>query len=206
MPRYIFETKSHDAWDVVVYEHTNALLSDIVQTHPPSSILYTTSIHPLTMSSPYAPPPLTPREAVTEVLYRCLHAIDSNDKDGFNSSFVQTEELTFEELSSEAAPMLHLVGWSSFSAFMQQLFDIITTHTTSNVLVEFQDADTAILKCTSVAYHVRPENVAATQETSFTGYSLYTLTIVKDGGAWKIKRWEIKLSRSTGDLASVLTL
>jgi hypothetical protein len=37
---------------------------------------------------------LTPREAIADALARCIHGIDTNDRDLFTSACLQTEDLS----------------------------------------------------------------------------------------------------------------
>ncbi|KAJ5542835.1 hypothetical protein N7535_005259 [Penicillium sp. DV-2018c] len=140
---------------------------------------------------------LTPREAVIDALHRCLLGIDSNDRALFKSAC-----LTDETMSVIAGATI-LNGWTMIDEFFEKLFAMVTTHLTSNIRVHIEDgADTASLTCHALAAHVRTEDALKVEDTSYTASSLYFLDLVRDGsdGLWKIKRWEIKVQWTTGDV------
>lgn len=53
---------------------------------------------------------------------------------------------------------------------------------------------------------MRPEDKTKVEETSYTGYSLYSIDMVRDkaDGLWKIKNWNVNLLRTTGDSSIVM--
>ena len=94
-------------------------------------------------------PSLTPREAVADALHRCLLAIDSNDRELFESACLKDESM-----SVVAGPMA-VNGWTAISDFFERLFKLVTTHTTSNVRVHLEDgANTAFIN----AHAIRSES------------------------------------------------
>ncbi|PVH93451.1 hypothetical protein DM02DRAFT_676840 [Periconia macrospinosa] len=142
---------------------------------------------------------LSPREEVADALYRCLQGLDSNNRDLFETSMLKTEDFRF------ISTMFTIEGWTALTTRFEIVFNLITTHITSNVRVELTGPDTASLTCQAVSYHVRPEDQFKVQECSFTGYNLYDIDLVKDeaDGLWKIKTWNIDVRRTTGDAAIV---
>lgn len=154
------------------------------------------------MTNPYA---LTPREAVTDALHRAILGLDSNDRALFASACLATDEI--EWVGGGYA----VRGWDAVSALFERVFALVTVHVVSNVRVSFQEfggdrgkeVKEARLTAHAVSYHVRPENKESVEERSFTGYSLYDLVLVKAEDGWKIKRWEAKVLRTTGDRSIV---
>jgi hypothetical protein len=157
------------------------------------------------MAEPAIPTPLSqhltslnPREAVTDALYRCLLGIDSNDRGMFESACLKDESM------SVVAGPINLESWNVVNDFFQRLFTLITTHITSNIRIEMKDGeDTASLTAHAIAYHVRPDDAYKEEDTSYTAWNLYSIDLVKDGSLWKIKEWEIKTLRTTGDRAVI---
>jgi hypothetical protein len=143
---------------------------------------------------------LSPREAVADALHRTLLGIDSNNRDLFESGCLKNESLTVV-----AGPFV-MNGWAAMNDSFLKLFDLVTTHITSNIRVELKDgADTASLTAHALSYHVRPDDALKPEDTSYTASSLYFIDLVKDSndGLWKIKKWEIKVLWTTGDSAIV---
>ncbi|KAF2242315.1 hypothetical protein BU26DRAFT_438662 [Trematosphaeria pertusa] len=150
------------------------------------------------MADPVTLTALSPRKAVADALHRCMLGIDSNNRALFESSCLKNESMTVV-----AGPMT-FEGWPAISDFFFRLFDLVTTHITSNIRVELKDgADTASMSAHVLAYHVRPDDAFTPEDTSYTGACLYWIDLVKDcgDGLWRIKKWEIKILWSTGDRA-----
>lgn len=55
----------------------------------------------------------------------------------------------------------------------------------------------------ALSYHVRPDDALKPEDTSYTASSLYFVDLVRDSndGLWKIKKWDIKVQWTTGDIA-----
>lgn len=139
---------------------------------------------------------LTPREAIADTLHRCLRGIDSNDRELFDSAFVQDESMLVR------AGGIRLEGWTVISAFFERVFDVVTSHLTSGIRIEVEEgADTAFMTANSIAYHVRSEDALVMEDTSYTSACLYEIDLVKGGkdGLWKIRNWELKILWTTGD-------
>ncbi|CAI6331034.1 unnamed protein product [Periconia digitata] len=152
------------------------------------------------MSTPQTAEALAEREAVQDALHRCILGLDSNDRPLWESSMSKSEETCFV-----AEPIMNVQGWDNVNTHLQRVFELVTMHITSNVRVQLKSANTASLTCHTVSYHVEPENAYKMEETSFTGYSLYDIDLVKDegDGMWKIQKWRVKVIRTTGDPATV---
>lgn len=141
---------------------------------------------------------LSPREAVADALYRCILGIDSNNRELFESGCLKNESMTV------VAGPITLEGWTAINDFFSRVFDLVTTHITSNIRVELKDgADTASMTAHMLAYHIRPDDALKPEDTSYTGSCLYFIDLIKDSndGLWKIKKWDIKILWTTGDRA-----
>lgn len=147
------------------------------------------------MATPASLPGLTPREAAADAIHRCVLGIDNNDQALFETACVKDDSIAF------VAGPATVQGWESFNGLMQKAFGLVTTHVISNVRVnlESEAAETASLTAHAVAYHNRPEDALKQEDTSYTAGCLYFIDVVKDGGLWKIKRWEVKILWTTGD-------
>lgn len=140
---------------------------------------------------------LTPREAVADALHRCVHGIDTNDQTLFASGCVQDSSMLV------VAGPVTLEGWTAINGYFQRVFNLVTTHIVSNIRIELKDgADTAHMTAHALSYHVRPDDALKKEDTSYTSSCLYDIDLVKDGndGLWKIKRWELKIQWTTGDI------
>ena len=141
-----------------------------------------------------------PREAVADALHRCILGLDSNDRDLFESACLKDESATVI-----AGPNT-IQGWSAINDFMSRVFQLVTTHFITNIRVELKDvANTASMTAHAIAYHVRPDDAFKPENTSYTAGCLYVIDLVKDNtdGLWKIKKWEIKIQWTYGDIAVV---
>lgn len=138
---------------------------------------------------------LTTREAIGDALYRCVLGIDSNNQSLFESACLQDERMAV------VAGPAKLEGWTAVNAYFQRLFFLVTTHTISNMRIESRDAMNASMTAHAMSYHIRPEDELKPEDMSYTASSLYDLNLVKDeDGLWKIKRWQIKVLWTTGDI------
>jgi hypothetical protein len=141
---------------------------------------------------------LTPREAIADALHRCVLGIDSNDRRIFESACLKDESMTV------VAGPFNIEGWAAIDDFFRKLFELVTTHTISNVRIDLEgDAHMASMTAHAISYHVWPDDALKQEDTSYTASSLYDIDLVKDAtdGLWKIKRWEIKVLWTTGDRA-----
>ncbi|KAF2132358.1 hypothetical protein P153DRAFT_354971 [Dothidotthia symphoricarpi CBS 119687] len=141
---------------------------------------------------------LSPREAVADALYRCALGIDSNNRDMFESGCLKDESMSLVVGPST------IEGWTAINELFSKVFVLITTHIISNIRIELKDgADTASMTANALAYHVRPDDALKPEDTSYTSSCMYFIDLVKDGndGLWKIKKWEIKIQWTTGDIA-----
>lgn len=142
----------------------------------------------------------TPREAATDALHRAVLGLDTNNRALFASACLPTEEMAWRGGGVSAT------GWDAVSALFGRVFDLVTIHVVSNVRVVFEGPETARVNAHAVSYHVRPGDEESVEERSFTGYSLYELVVVKTGEGmegWRIKVWEARVLRTTGERAIV---
>jgi hypothetical protein len=141
---------------------------------------------------------LTPREAIADALHRCVLGIDTNNQDLFESGCLKNESMAL------VAGPIAIDGWTAINEFFQRVFVLVTSHVISNIRIEVEDgADTASMTAHAISYHVRPDDALKPEDTSYTASSLYSIELVKDtdDGLWKIKKWEMKILWTTGDIA-----
>jgi hypothetical protein len=64
-------------------------------------------------------------------------------------------------------------------------------------------ADTASMTAHAISYHIRPDDAFKPEDTSYTASSLYNIDLIKgsNDGLWKMKKWEIKMLWTTGNIA-----
>jgi hypothetical protein len=149
------------------------------------------------MTSAYTLTGLSPREAVADALHRCVLGLDRNDRDLFESACVKDESMTVS-----AGPVT-LNGWETINGYFQRVFAVITTHMISNIRVELKEgADTASMTAHAMSYHLKEETAMTLEDASYRAASLYDIDLVRDSGdgLWKIKKWDIKVLWTTGDI------
>jgi hypothetical protein len=150
------------------------------------------------MSLPHVLTSLSPREAITDAVYRAVQAFDDNDVAIFNSAFINDEATfdlnghVFENLEAVRTQLLSLVG------------PMDTLHQLSNIRIEIEDStSTARLTCYAVAQHCPPGKGNEPDGPKLIAGSRYNVDLVKDksDGAWKIKKFAMKLIWRAGDLS-----
>lgn len=147
------------------------------------------------MSVPVHLTALTPREAVTDAVYRAIYGADTNDWELFNSAL--TPEIEFDL----GGNIMH--GAEEVRA---NLFGLIgpmdTLHAISNVRVHLTDDPTkASLTAYATNQHCRPGEGLDSAAPKYTAGVMYFMDLVKDAGdnLWKIQKWTIKFCWAQGD-------
>ena len=74
----------------------------------------------------------------------------------------------------------------------------------SNVRVDIKEsAEAANLNCYALAQHCAPGNGMQPDGKKYLAASEYRVDVVKEGGEWRIKSWDMKIIWTQGD-ASVM--
>ncbi|KAL3489614.1 SnoaL-like domain-containing protein [Aspergillus germanicus] len=144
-------------------------------------------------------PPLSPREAIADALYRCNEGLDTNNKPLFDSSFTETATLEVNGTASEG-----------LAAIQTNCFNVLgrknTTHFVSNIRINIEESgEKAVMSAYSLAQHYREgEGISekGDQERLLAG-NLYHLDLVKEtgaagGGLWRIERFVVQSSWAEG--------
>jgi len=155
------------------------------------------------MSHPHTLTSLTPREAITDALYRALIGFDRNDIPIFNSAFAG-EDVTFELHDGQKRIVNGLSTIRTLS--LEQVGPMDTTHMISNVRVDFKDgADTASLTAYALAQHCPPGKGKEPDAPKYLVGGEYWIDLMRDemDGQWKIKKWVLDVIWRQGD-ASVM--
>ncbi|KAL4782110.1 hypothetical protein BJX76DRAFT_369398 [Aspergillus varians] len=151
------------------------------------------------MSIPSLPatltPPLTGREAITDAIYRCVLAFDTNDLALLKSSF--TNDAVFD---------LNGKIMDGFDAIVTECYDSIskmdTTHFLSNMRVNVLDGgEKSEMTCSALAQHYRGgEGMKAGAVPVLVG-GLYWIRLVRDGEdeLWKIEHFKLRSTWGQGD-------
>ena len=154
------------------------------------------------MSHSISLPSLSPREAVTDALYRCVIGMDDNNKEMLESAFVQDEETSFVLGDNK------IEGADAINDYIfTNILPLHTTHHITNVRVDVKDgADTAYMTCHAMAQHFHAKDAFKPGAQSFLTGGLYYVDLVKDNvdGLWKVKTWKIKFNWFTGDSSIVM--
>jgi SnoaL-like domain len=151
------------------------------------------------MSYPHVLTSLTPREAITDALYRAVIGFDRNDMEVFNSSFIG-EEVTFE-FKGDASRTAHDLT-TIRNGVLSHVGPMDTTHSISNIRVDVKDgADTASLTCYALAQHCPPGRGKEPDGPKLLVGGEYLVDLVKDekDGLWKIKKWVLDVIWRQGD-------
>lgn len=131
-------------------------------------------------------PPLTDREAVIDVLYRCCVSFDTNDKDLFDSTFLATGVFVINGNSSNGLPKIH-------ASTLKQIFSVDTSHMVSNVRVDIKDDHEASLTATVLSQHFAGGKGMESDEKHLMGGTLYRGDLTRDvDGLWKFKLLTLK--------------
>ncbi|KAL6243088.1 hypothetical protein RBB50_010188 [Rhinocladiella similis] len=140
---------------------------------------------------------LTTRESVVDALYRVVQGIDTNDRALFQSA--TTEDVTME------MPGVGSISGEGIEKMFTGVGPMDTTHAISNVRVNVEEgASTATLTAYAVAQHFKAgEGFDPTSPNLLAG-AIYTLTLVNDGGLWKVKKWVADFKWRQGD-PSIMT-
>lgn len=137
---------------------------------------------------------LSTREAVADVVYRCVNAFDTADYNLLESAL--TEDCV-GDLAGTKMTGLETLKKESFD----RVSKLDTTHFVTNVRVDLKGETKATLTATATARHYRAGEGTTPGATHFTSGGLYTLECVKDGsdGSWKANYWGLKLIWFEGD-------
>lgn len=149
-----------------------------------------------TMSFPVALSGLTPREAITDSLYRCVLGMDINDVALFDSAFTLDSSFDLNGTVLEGLDNIHT-----------KCYDLIakldTTHIISNIRIDLKDGESkASLTASAVGQHYRQGQGKESGATQLLSGGLYYLDLIKDegDGLWKITHWKLKSTWFNGDL------
>lgn len=147
---------------------------------------------------------LTPREAITDAIYRAIIGIDRCDIPLFDSAFAN-EDVSFEIRAGD-----EIRAVQGLSNIRTQVLDRVghmdTTHMLSNIRVDVKDgADTASLTAHALAQHCPPGRGKEPDGPKYLAGGEYWIDLVRDesDGLWKIKKWVLDIVWRQGD-ASVM--
>ncbi|KIW09831.1 hypothetical protein PV08_11932 [Exophiala spinifera] len=150
-----------------------------------------------TTTLPHSLPNLAAREAVVDALYRAVQGIDTNDHALFKSAI--TDDATME------LPGVASIGGEGIMKMFAGVGPMDTTHAISNVRVNLeQGASTATMTAYAVAQHFKAGEGADATSPNLLAGAIYTLTLVEDGGLWKVKKWVADFKWRQGD-PSIMT-
>ncbi|KAG4423940.1 hypothetical protein IFR04_002935 [Cadophora malorum] len=146
------------------------------------------------MSYPLALKSLSPREAITDTLYRALMAFDENNISFFDSAFAG-EDVSFV-LNGNATNGLETIR----STLLSHIGPMDTTHMVSGIRIDLEDgSDTATLTATAMNQHAPPGRGAEADGPKFLAGARYWIVFVKVKGEWRIKKWTMNVVWSQGD-------
>jgi hypothetical protein len=150
---------------------------------------------------PIALSDLSPREAITDALYRAILGFDRNDPEIFDSAFAG-EDVSFELRSAPEPPTIVNRLSNIKAGVLASVGKMDTLHVISNVRVSYVDGeDTAGLKCYAQAQHCPEGRGREPDGPKWLVGGEYEIEFLRDGkdGLWKIKRWVLDVVWREGD-------
>ncbi|QKX59858.1 uncharacterized protein TRUGW13939_07000 [Talaromyces rugulosus] len=145
---------------------------------------------------------LTPREAISDTLYRCLLGLDTNDLPMFKSAWLAEDP----DVSIAVGDTVTLGFDNITEAVFKRIGALDTTHFTTNIRIDLKDgSDKASLTSYTLAQHYRPGEGHNPEGQQLLTGGLYYVDLEKDkgDGLWKVKKWTIKFIWSEGDMSIV---
>lgn len=151
------------------------------------------------MSLPSLPPALTPalgdREAISDAVYRCVVALDTDNKDLLVSAF--TKDAVFDLNGTIMNGLEDIVAQC-----YQSIVKMDTTHFITNIRINVvEESRRAELTCSALAQHYNGGEGMKPGAVPLLAGSLYWLQLVKDqeDGLWKAKHWKVKSTWGQGN-------
>ncbi|KAK0103326.1 hypothetical protein ONS95_005355 [Cadophora gregata] len=146
------------------------------------------------MSHPHQLKSLSPREAITDTLYRVLLAFDENDIPLFDSAFA-SEDVSFV-MNGNTTQGLETIR----STLLAHMGPMDTTHMISSIRVDLEDgSDTATLTANAMNQHAPSGRGDETDGSKFLAGTRYWIYFINVKGDWKIKKWTMNIVWSQGD-------
>lgn len=145
------------------------------------------------MSFPVKLSYLSDREAIADVIYRCVLSVDIADKDLFDSSLLSSATLEFNGTE--------LIGKQNIcTSLFEKVSKLDSTHHVSNLRINLLD-NKAFVTASVLAQHYREGegNISNTQNMSSGGFNFFEVVKDEFEGIWKVKNWKIKTIWSEGD-------
>ncbi len=149
-------------------------------------------LYPQTFSS------LSPREAITDALYRAAIASDHHDSALFDSAFAGEDvSMEIHDDNKRVLEGLSLIR----RMVLDRVGPMDTTHNISMVRVNYHDgADTASLTATSLNQHAASGTGRDPNGSKYTVGGEYFVDLVKDeAGVWRIKKLVLNVIWTSGD-------
>lgn len=142
-------------------------------------------------------PALTPREAITDAVYRFALALDTGDLALFDSAFLPDSTFEINGKVISGLPALHTDCFEPISK-------LDTSHFITNVRVNIAESGTeAALTASVLSQHYRGGKGMETDQKSLMAGSVYYVDLVKDGEGelWRIKALQLSSDWVEGDWA-----
>ncbi|KAH9892380.1 hypothetical protein F4778DRAFT_784741 [Xylariomycetidae sp. FL2044] len=142
-------------------------------------------------------PPLSPREAIADTMYRCFAGLDTPDPALWESAFTPDAVCIVDDRAVE--------GLGNINA---QIYEptarLDTTHFMTNMRIHIHENGTeATLSASALAQHYRPGTGRQLDAPRLLAGGPYIIQLIRDdagGGLWKIKRFQMGPRWTEGDL------
>ncbi|KAI0105671.1 hypothetical protein GGR51DRAFT_518763 [Nemania sp. FL0031] len=144
-------------------------------------------------------PPLSPREAVADALYRCLAGLDTPDRDLLESSFTQDACFIMGDRVIEGIKEIR-------AQLYEPISKLDTTHYVTNLRIHIEENGTeARMSASALAQHYRPGTGRQLDAPRLLSGGPYIIHLVKDaeGGLWRIKKFQMGPKWTEGDITVI---
>ncbi|GAV56425.1 hypothetical protein ZYGR_0BQ00130 [Zygosaccharomyces rouxii] len=145
------------------------------------------------MSFPINLPFLSDREAIEDVIYRCMLSVDAADEKLFDSSLLPNATIEFN--GSEVSGIQNIRR-----ALFEKISKLDCTHHVSNIRIN-SSGNTASVTASVLAQHYREGegNISNTQSLLSGGLNFFEVAKDDIDDLWRVKSWKVKTIWSEGD-------
>ncbi|KAI0198701.1 hypothetical protein F4808DRAFT_434811 [Astrocystis sublimbata] len=144
-------------------------------------------------------PPLSPREAIADALYRCFAGLDTPDQDLWESAFTQDACCIMDDHEIEGIEEINVKVYEPTSK-------LDTTHFVTNLRIHIEGNGTeARMSASTLAQHYRPGTGRQPNAPRLLAGGPYMIHLVKDaeGSLWRIKRFHMRPKWAEGDITVI---
>lgn len=154
------------------------------------------------MNNPISVNSFSPRDAITDSIYRAVIGLDTNDLTLFESAWINKEDAVFT-MNGSSTKGLDAINDSTF----KHIGPLDTTYFITNTRISMENgANAAVLTAYALAQHYKTGEGFTPDAKRLLSGSMYQIDVVKDekDGLWKMKEWAMKIVWVEGDMSIVM--